>query len=323
VWRNGLRSRAISGAAIAVLLGLTPAVRAQLKGHYIPGFTGLSNGSQGPPGINVILPIFFYTTDTIKDDEGNTTGANPRINATFLGRGFTWVTNVKILGGNLGGSALPIAFMKQRLEGASLDVPGSLGFTDITVQPFQLGWHKPRADYVAGYSVFFPTGEWELGGRENSGLGMYSHDFQGGATLRLDEKRAWTFSTLLTYEVHSQKKDTDIKVGDILTLEGGLGKAFYKMVGGPIPRITNIGLVYYGQFKTTADSGPLLTPLLGGVKDRVFGIGGEVNVFLPKPKLLLGVRVVPEFGARNRTQGVSFLITVAYAAKSLVETPAP
>ena len=26
-----------------------------------------------------------------------------------------------------------------------------------------------------------------------------------------------------------------------------------------------------------------------------------MNVFLPKPKLLLGVRLVPEFGARNPT----------------------
>jgi hypothetical protein len=77
-----------------------------------------------------------------------------------------------IAGANLGGSVVPIAFLKSRIEGSSLDVPGSFAFTDITVQPVQLGWHPKRADVVVGYSLFLPTGKWELGGSENSGLGL-------------------------------------------------------------------------------------------------------------------------------------------------------
>src|SRR5262245_48198997 len=114
---------------VAALFGPVRDAYAQLKGHYIPGFTGLSNGSQAPPGINVILPLYFYTTDTIKDDNGDSLGAQPRINASFLGPGVTWVSNFKLLGGNWGGQVLPIAFMKSRIEGNSLDVPGSFRFT--------------------------------------------------------------------------------------------------------------------------------------------------------------------------------------------------
>lgn len=308
-------------AVTGILFGWAEDTWAQLKGHYIPGFTGLSNGSQAPPGINVILPVYWYHTDDIRDDDGESLGAHPSIDATFLGPGAAWVTNWKILGANLGGSVLPIAFIKQRLEGASLEVPGSLSFTDIFFQPLQLGWHRPRADFVATYGLFLPTGKWELGGHDNSGLGMYSHDFQAGTTVRLDDKRAWTASTLVTYEIHSEKEDTGVKVGNILTLEGGFGKTFYKQVGGPIPRIANIGLVYYGQFKVTGDTGPLGTPLLAGRKDRVFGVGVEANVFLPRAKLLLGVRLLPEFGARNRTQGFTFMLTAAYELKSLVKAP--
>src|SRR5262249_5526305 len=145
-----------------------------------------------------------------------------------------------------------------------------------------------------------------------------------GTTLQLDNKHAWTTAHLATYEIHSHKKDSDIKAGDILTLEGGTGKAFYKKVEGtPIPQITNFGLVYYAQFKVSADtgSGPLADRLLAGRKDRVFGVGLEGNVFLPKPRLLMGLRVVPEFGARNRTQGVTILLTLGYEAKSLVRMP--
>jgi hypothetical protein len=111
----------------------------------------------------------------------------------------------------------------------------------------------------------------------------------------------------------------------VLTLEGGTGKAFYKKVEGtPIPQITNFGLVYYGQFKVTGDEGPPLDPGLNVSKDQVFGVGLEGSVFLPKPKLLIGLRAIPEFGAKSRTKGWAFMLTLAYQAKSLVKmSPTP
>jgi hypothetical protein len=78
---------------------------------------------------------------------------------------------------------------------------------------------------------------------------------------------------------------------------------------------------YYGQFKVSSDSGPLGTFLFENRKDHVFGIGGEANVFLPKPKLLVGLRIIPEFGAVNRTEGFTFMVTLGYQAKSLLKTP--
>jgi hypothetical protein len=105
---------------------------------------------------------------------------------------------------------------------------------------------------VAGYSFFAPTGKWELGGDDNAGLGMWSNLFQAGTTLHLDTKHDWTLSALGTYEIHSHKKDTDLKVGDILTVESGLGKTFLKleMAGGkPVPTlVTNL------DSSTTANS---------------------------------------------------------------------
>ncbi len=307
-----------------LVLGISPDARAQLKGHYIPGFTGLENGTQPPPSITAAVPIYVYPTDTIKNDEGTTVGDHPSITASFTGISVLVVTNVKILGANWGVQVVPADFMKSRIESNSLDVPGSFGFSDITVQPLWLGWHKPRADFTAGWSFFAPTGNWELGGKENAGLGMWSHDFTAGTTLHLDDKHAWTTSLLGTYEIHSHKSDSNITAGDILTLEGGTGRAFFKPVAGsPIPMITNVGVVYYGQFKVTGDtgSGQAATTLLAGDKDRVFGVGGEVNVFLPTAKLLLGVRVLPELGARNRTQGLTVLVTAGYQIQSLVKVP--
>lgn len=294
---------------------------AQFKGHYVPGFTGLQSGTQPPPGISVALPIYFYTTDDIRNDDGESIGANPRISATFIGPVLAWVTNVKLLGANLGGAVTPVAFIKSRIEGNSLDVPGSFAFTDIFVEPIQLGWEKPRADFTFGYSLFMPTGKWELGGDDNAGLGMWSNLFQAGTTLHLDTKHAWTFSALGSYEMHSHKKDTDIKVGDIFTVEGGLGKTFIKAAvveGKPVPSlITSVGIAYYAQLKVTSDKASSATAVLEGDKDRVYAIGLEGNIIVPKSGMAYGLRVEPEFGARNRTQGWTFLLTVAYEIKSL------
>ena len=207
--------------ALLLVVGVSEDAQAQLKGHYIPGFTGLGNGSQPPPSITLAVPIYLYRTDTLKDDRGQTVGVNPQINVAFTGLSVVMVTNAKILGANYGFQIVPVDAMKSRIETNSLDVPGELAISDITVMPVWLGWHKARADFDVAYSFFVPTGKWEQGGSDNSGLGMWSHDFQFGTTVHLDDKRAWTTSVLATYEIHTHKKDTDIKAGDILTIEGG------------------------------------------------------------------------------------------------------
>jgi hypothetical protein len=53
-----------------------------------------------------------------------------------------------------------------------------------------------------------------------------------------------------------------------------------------------------------------------------FGIGGEASIFLPKPKLLIDARIV-EFGARNRTQGLTFLLSLGWQVRSLAKTSSP
>jgi len=103
------------------------------------------------------------------------------------------------------------------------------------------------------------------------------------------------------------------------SVEGGLGKTFYKKVSGPVPMITNVGVAGYAQFKVTGDSGSDIPPPLRGLRDRVFALGPEANVFIPRPRLTLLFRYLPEFGARNRTQGQTFIISIAWVAKSLVK----
>lgn len=44
--------------------------------------------------------------------------------------------------------------------------------------------------------------------------------------MYLDEQRTVSLATTAFWEFHGDKKDTNTRVGQILTLEGGAGKSF-------------------------------------------------------------------------------------------------
>jgi hypothetical protein len=83
--------------------------------------------------------------------------------------------------------------------------------------------------------------------------------------------------------------------------------------------IMNLGAAGYAQFKVTGDSGSDIPTPLQGFKDRIFALGPEFNIFIPKPRLSFLVRYEPEFGARNRTEGQTIVFSIAWVAKSLVK----
>jgi hypothetical protein len=51
---------------------------------------------------------------------------------------------------------------------------------------------------------------------------MWSHEVQGGTTVYLDAAKKFSAATTAYLEMHSNKKDQDLKVGNLLTLEGGV-----------------------------------------------------------------------------------------------------
>ena len=117
----------------------------------------------------------------------------------------------------------------------------------MLIRPLDLGWHTQRADIAAGFQVYVPTGRYEQGGDDNIGKGMWTYEPFLGTTVYFDEKKTFSLAATAYWELHGSKKDTDIKVGQILTLQGGLGKSF--LGGGLI-----IGAAYYAQWKLTRRS---------------------------------------------------------------------
>jgi hypothetical protein len=315
-------SKGVPAASLLLIVLICVPACAQYKGDHIPGFLGLESGTQAPPGLYAVNVLWVYPTSTVKDDNGNKINRQGSLTSTADVILVSLVTNYKFLGATYGASAA-IPFIKNRLQFNSLSVNTGFAFTDMFVTPVALGWHLKRADITAAYNIYIPTGRFSASGTDNTGLGMVGNELSLGSTVYLDQKKMWNAAGNFALEFHTDKSGTNINVGDMATIEGGLGRTFYKKVSGPIPMIMNLGLDYYAQFKATGDSGSDIPPALRGFKDRVFALGPEFNMFIPRPRLTLLVRYEPEFGARNRTQGQTIVFSIAWVAKSLVKPPTP
>jgi len=291
---------------------------AQYKGDHIPGFTGLENGTQAPPGVYVGSMVWVYPTSTIKDDNGNSVTLPAGITSTAPIILVNVVPSFRLLGGNAGAS-VAFPFIDNRIQFNSLDVNSGMAYTDMFAG-LTLGWHLKRTDLMAGYNLYMPTGSYSPTSKENSGLGMWGNEFSLGSTYYLDQKKMWNAAATFFFEFNGTKSGTDIRPGDLGTVEGGFGRTFYKKVSGTVPMIMNLGAAGYAQWKITNDSGSQIPPALLGYKDRVFALGPEFNIYIPGPRLTFLARYEPEFGARVRTQGQTILFSLIWVAKSLVKT---
>ena len=313
---------------VAVLASPDPSL-AQFNGFNTRGDYGLQAASQPPPGWYLVAPMYWrYHTGTFKDANGDAVLPDERdsldVNAFVLG--LIYVGKSRILGANYSFQIYP-AWTDNSLEVPlfGVDEETSLGFADLYLQPINLGWHTERADYTAGLGVYAPTGKYEFLGDGNVGLGMWGFEAFGGATVFFDEAKRWSFAAMAFYETHTKKEDTEIRVGDLLTLEGGLGWSF-------LDGAASVGAAYYAQWKVTDDDlgfdlDQLLEDIgldvLAGIpigRNRVYGIGPEFSFpIATKNRLIafLNARYIWEFGARTQLEGSAFVFTATFPIPSV------
>jgi hypothetical protein len=297
-------------------------VDAQMYGHNALGDFGVLSGTQPDPGFYAAGFFFSYDSDQVLDREGTPLSLVPAGDPSTLGFNalvalLWWVSDFQILGANYGIIAAP-SLANGRLEAPALDLTQDLawGLGDLYVQPVNLGWHLDRFDFTAGLGLFAPIGRYDVDASDNTSLGMWTFEFSGGASIFFDEAKSWHLSTLAFYETHTSKKDSDARVGDILTLEGGLGKSF---MDGAL----TVGAAYYAQWKVTEDDFGLDFSVPGGTvvgKHRVYGFGPDVTIPIASStwlRALVNARFIWEFGARTKTDGQTLVITATFPIPSI------
>ena len=319
-----MRLPTIVGVAGGLVLTLWAPAQAQLAGSHTLGDYGVQAGSQPGPGFYNVVFYYRYSSDTIKDVNGNTIrplGSPPSTVATAITDYLYFVSKSTIAGAHYG-ALVALPWVNATLEAPAFTLSENTGtrFGDLMVRPFELGWHATRADITTGIDVYLPTGRYEPGGDDNVGKGMVTCEPYVGTTLFLDEQRSTSVATVAFWQINGEKKHTNAKVGQILTLEGGVGKSF---MGGGV----SVGMAYYVEWKITKDQlGEFVLP--GGKpidvelpdKHKVWAVGPDVTLpVASKSKLfaLVNVRYLWETGARVKTEGGALVVTATLPIPSV------
>jgi hypothetical protein len=306
----GRISMALAGAFAGLLLTPGARVDAQLSGAHAPTAFGLKAGSQPPPGYYLAPTYFNWDVDQIRTSSGDKISIGGfHVNSLAF---FGWyVSPHKMLGATYGAQiVVPWISNAIELPRLGLSRSTSLGFGDLYVMPINLGWHLEQADFVAGLAMYTPTGRYEFLGDDNHGLGMWSFELSGGSTYYFDKKKKWHASALGFYEKHTNKRRADLQVGDVLSIEGGLGGSFLA------EQALTAGLAYGAQWKVTSDGGADFPSAVVTGKNRIYTLGPEATYAINKLPWTTSItaRYLWDTGARTSFQGRRFIafVTVGY-----------
>lgn len=290
----------------AMILISSSLLLAQERGQYVPGFGGLNSGVQPPPGFTYANYFIWYPTDRFNNSDGNEVPLNFDLDLVVDFNIIAYTSNTKFLGGTYGVTvAIPVLNQSVGLPILQSDV-GSFGFGDIYFEPINLGWKKPGMwDVKVAYGFVAPTGKFDEEGNDTTTTDYWGHEFTFAATRTLGGPKLYQVSVSTNWEFHQGKRHEDVTVGNNMTLEYGIGKTFIKNQG---QHLIQVGAVGYAEFQLSNDSGSEVGPLNRGNKDYVFGLGGEFGVIWPASKFNFFARLIPEFGAHTRTQGLTFVV---------------
>jgi len=229
---------------------------------------------------------------------------------------FAWISGIKMFGADYGAIIAPYfgyARVKARAEvdaagtlslgplsrpvaaNASIEIKDSkYGFGDTMVAPVWLQWHKENYDLGFIYGVYAPTGAYDEGDLANIGMGFWTHSAQIQSAYYLNDVGATAFVFSAGYEWNSKKYDKDVRPGQVVTLEYGISQYLHERFA--------IGLSGYSQFQISEDTGAQASN--ENVKDRIHGLGGEIQFWPVKNKMVISARTTWEYGGVDRFQGI-------------------
>ena len=281
-----------------------------MSGYGLPGinlgFTNILDG--GPvrpyPGIYWQQYLQYYTTQRFLNAQGKPLGGfpSPRYRALNTVTQFVYQFNYSMPLHSMPGFSvtLPtVLYSKVNRNLLNIESSGS-GFGNLGFGLF-LQWpaimHKGRPLFIHRLSFDFsiPFGKNKLPQKQiNPSTTAFSCAPHWAATLYFSEK--WSFSWRLHYLWNAQNEKINFRAGDAmycnLSLEYEALPRFY---------IAAVGYAL-GQLHNNRANGVTIPDS----KERVFGVGPGIAYFVTRDIVFFSYLYL-EAGARNRTQGTSFI----------------
>jgi hypothetical protein len=302
------RVACLACALLATILFPARQLNAQQLGYKLLGSAGIDAGVQTPPGLAIVSQTLHYDASELRDREGNVAPIDGlSIAATGSALGVSYTSKPKGAPYLTFAAGLPIAKIHVSSDDPAASLSG-YGFSDLFVQPIKVGWRQRRFDVVGAYVVYAPTGRFEPRNGAGPGRGYWTHQLSLGGALFADSTRTKRLSALASYERNTRKRGIDIRRGDMFQIQGG--------AGADVHRLATIGVAGFALWQVTPDKGADIPAKLRGERTRVFGLGPEVDVTIPRWKTRVALRVERELGATSRPQGHVVALSVAYLARS-------
>jgi len=314
----------------------------QEVGHFAPGVLGIRDFVMPEPGWYGALYSYKYSTTQLNDADGNeiksitinpgpgpgtTVDLDVDVNVGVIAPTIMWVSNWKILGANYGAFISP-SFSNTSV-GASLSIQtgsgrstdaNQFGVGDLYIEPLWLTWTKEHFDVAFAYGFYAPVGKYNTStftipaigsftaeDADNIGLGFWTHQLQAAASWYPWSDRRMEVATALTYEVHGNKKDYDLKPGQNLSLNWGISQ--YLPLKSDQTLLLEIGPAGYNSWQITYDSGAdAVNP---PTKDAVHAVGGQLGLTQVTWNAAVNFHYFYEFSAKDRFRGSSIGLNVA------------
>ena len=275
-------------------------------GHYAPGWNGnLKAGMMAQdPGIYMQSTTMYFNAGKFKDGSGDTASSD-ETDYLLTSLALVWRPDFKLFGGDYQAVVTPafgnLSGVPVLVDGAPQDAP--MGLTDMFFSPIGLGWHWSEFHLVTALGGFAPTGKYNFGENDNTGLGFWTVMPFALGTYRTEKGIFRDLPLLATgglfYEIHSNQQGRDFRPGDSFTFEWNLGLEFTER--------TSFGLTGFFYRQVNDPSGPDAEPV---DKYRSNGIGltlshgiGPVN---------LNLRAYQDFDVHNGPEGTLVFFDIAW-----------
>ena len=303
-----------------VVVGSLP-LQAQQKGQYVPGQFGLNAGILPSPGFTYANMNINYDTSTINDASGNAVNPKPNLNLWIVENIFYYVSDAKVLGGNLGFMINVPTLANGSLTLEQVNVSGNTyGLADTWVQPFTLGWHLKRWDIQVGDAFMAPTGRYSPGAPNNIGSGYFGNHAFMGTTVYLTKNKGTSASIFTNWEVHGQKQITQGSVyktpGQAFTDEWGFGQVL--PLRKDFSKLLQVGVIGYDQWQLTDDklTGPAGTTVTSPAPYySVHAVGGQANFIMPRKNLTFFFKYLHEYKSYSHTLGNNIVFGGSWTLK--------
>ncbi len=298
--------------------------------NYPNGAEAFLAGAAPPPGFYFLDYAYYYTADSMKDDNGDDIAAFDDVTVAANVFRFLWMSDKKIMGGNWGmHTFLPIIGVDLNFK-ASVGPQHTTSYDDTSVpyvifSPFLLSWHlqEGKLHIVTSLAdIYIPTGQ-DDGNMASVGTNFWTIEPVLGITYMANN---WEFSAKFMYDFNSTQEDYATVYGLEVDRDPGQEFHFDYSASYAVTPSFRIGVNGYYYTQTTDDSydidpnmpvtlqEPSPIDLLRadeGMRSKVFAVGP--GIWYNHKNMFFSLRNQWEMAAENKTEGYNVWAKFTYA----------